>query len=321
MDIQLPDNQKNHATIVPAAGPAELASLEEQSIIDIYKEHGAILFRGFTLDLERFSEFAARFCSGFVTNKSVGREMLSQDGRVQTVNLGHGHFPLHPEMARVPWQPDIAWFACHQPARIRGETNLCDGIAAARAFSPELYSHLKSNSLEHREPVSDDWCRQYLQIPEITDEVLRAQSDEAFVHFSREDGQIYQTYVRPMLHKPMFSDSLAYGSFLVFARQQFMVRDFPTYLGGSEVPDSVVQEIATVTNAQAVSHQWQAGDLLMVDNTRFMHGRNPIGDPKTRRIYTQFGYVSFVPDDYPNADRHPWRHPDRDGRAFDERFS
>ena len=52
---------------------------------------------------------------------------------------------------------------------------------------------------------------------------------------------------------------------------------------------------------------WRAGDVLMLDNTRFMHGRTAILDANERLIASFFGYLGFaIPDseEPPNA---PWR--------------
>ena len=107
----------------------------------------------------------------------------------------------------------------------------------------------------------------------------------------------------------MFSEQLAYGNFLVFARRRLGVRYFPTYQDGSEVEDQLVDQIEALSNSLSFAHRWRKGDMLMLDNTRFMHGRNPIGDPQHRRIYTQFGYCSFVPPDYLNLAQQTWRDP------------
>ncbi len=103
----------------------------------------------------------------------------------------------------------------------------------------------------------------------------------------------------------MFIDEWAYGNFLVFARRRLQVKYFPCYLDGSEIPDEIVDEIESVTNSLACQIMWQKNDLVMLDNTRFMHGRNSIGDPQKRRIYTQFGYASFAPNNHPNMDCQP----------------
>ena len=56
--------------------------------------------------------------------------------------------------------------------------------------------------------------------------------------------------------------------------------------------------------------EWRKGDVLMLDNTRFMHGRTAIRDPGKRRIATYFGYLRFArpdPEEPPNA---VWRRED-----------
>jgi hypothetical protein len=52
----------------------------------------------------------------------------------------------------------------------------------------------------------------------------------------------------------------------------------------------------------------------MVDNSRFMHGRNQVLDPARRVIWTQFGYASFLDADSPLHEQ-IWRHTD-DPRAI-----
>ena len=269
---------------------SKIIDLDPNEIFSFYREHGGIHFRGFDLDLTLFSKFTDLFCSHYVSNESPGREILSDDGRIQSVNIGERHFPLHPEMAREPWQPEVAWFNCESPAKIQGQTTVCDGIRAAAAFPSDLKEYLKKNTLAHSLPTTLEWCSEYLKQPslKVTD-LERHSSDE--LKFEIKNGEMQRTYFRPMLHKPMFSDEWAYGNFLVFARKQLGVRHFPTLADGSEVPDQIVDEIEEITNSLASEIQWQKNDLVMLDNTRFMHGRNPIGDPQNRRIYTQFGYL------------------------------
>ena len=304
MNINLPI--KNQPTvIVEATTSNDISSLDTNEIKGLFKEHGAILFRGFSLDIDKFSNFSDRFCKSFVSNESPGREVLSKDGRVQTVNLGQLHFLLHPEISREPWQPDIAFFACETPSSIGGETTVCDGVAVVKAFSPELFSHLKSSKLAHTVPTTLDWGRKFLNKPEIQLSELLDDLSYKSVHFSMKDKELFRTYVRPMLHKPMFTDELAYGNFLVFARRRLQISYFPCYLDGSEILDNIVDEIENITNQFSSEIKWQKNDLVMLDNTRFMHGRNPIGDPQKRRIYTQFGYSSFAPKDHPNMDCQP----------------
>jgi hypothetical protein len=86
-------------------------------------------------------------------------------------------------------------------------------------------------------------------------------------------------------------------------------RQFPTFEDGSIVPDAIVEEIRDVSEGLTVAHRWQRGDLLMLDNSRFLHGRNPVGNVEEREIWTQFGYAGFLDDDDERL-AEPWRYTD-----------
>jgi hypothetical protein len=68
-----------------------------------------------------------------------------------------------------------------------------------------------------------------------------------------------------------------------------------------------VHQIKATSDAITLAVQWRAGDVLMLDNTRFMHGRNQILDGAERQIATYFGFLTFAkpgPGEILDA---PWR--------------
>ena len=108
----------------------------------------------------------------------------------------------------------------------------------------------------------------------------------------------------------MFVDAPAFGNFLLFARFNRHLSDFPLLDGGRPVPEAWLQAIKATGDRLAVAIGWRAGDLLMLDNTRFMHGRTAIADPEERRIASYFGYLDFaVPNPEEPADP-VWRRED-----------
>ena len=108
--IVAPELKEKYVTITPESEDEDLLSLDELTIRQLYKEYGALLFRGFELDSGIFSSFTSRFCNGAAFNDSSGREVIDKENNIQTVNLGEVAFPLHPELARVPWKPDVCFF-------------------------------------------------------------------------------------------------------------------------------------------------------------------------------------------------------------------
>ena len=104
----------------------------------------------------------------------------------------------------------------------------------------------------------------------------------------------------------MFSDELAFGNFLFFGRYFNRQRFFPTFENGEFVPDDLVAEVKAVSDQAEGPVAWQPGDIVILDNTRFMHGRRAILDLNNRHIATYFGYVHFAEVD--DRERHfPWR--------------
>lgn len=93
-----------------------------------------------------------------------------------------------------------------------------------------------------------------------------------------------RSFSRPALHHPMFAERLAFGNFLLFARFHQQRPDFPTLDDGSNVSDSWVEAIRAAASRLSAPIAWQRSDVLMLDNTRFMHGRNAITDPTERVI-------------------------------------
>ena len=125
----------------------------------------------------------------------------------------------------------------------------------------------------------------------------------------RSDGRVFRQFARPFLHRPLFDQRPVFGNFLLFARYMLGTRDFPRFEDGSVVPDNIVAALKSTSDSITVAHRWQAGDILMLDNSRFMHGRNEVIDPDERQIWTQFGYSSFLGDDDPRL-AEPWRYTD-----------
>jgi hypothetical protein len=71
-----------------------------------------------------------------------------------------------------------------------------------------------------------------------------------------------------------------------------------------------LQAIRATADQIGVAISWEAGDVLMLDNTRFMHGRTAIRDPGERMIATFFGYVGFANRDPEEPLMPLWRQRD-----------
>ncbi|WP_165356414.1 TauD/TfdA family dioxygenase [Sphingosinicella sp. BN140058] len=289
--------------LIEAAGAESILSLDRDGIVALYKAHGALLFRGFGADVAQFRAFARLFCSTSVFNESPGRRQIDPEHNILTVDGGVGAFNLHPELSREPWKPDAAFFGCLSAPKRGGATTICDGVALARSLPDEVKRGLAGRRLVYVKPTWPELLRYWLGTDNPSDQQLAAPPPSCPYGFRRLDGHVFRFFSRPALHRPMFIDAPAFGNFLLFARFNNNRPDHPLLDDGRPVPEAWLQAIKAAGDALAVAVAWQAGDVLMLDNTRFMHGRTAIIDRGERLIATFFGYVDFaIPDPEEPAD-------------------
>lgn len=296
--------------IVEAAGEA-LADLDDALVVDLYKRHGALLFRGFGADVPQFREFARRFSPTAVVNESPGRTPIDPQANIQSVDGGAGPFALHPELSREPWKPDLAMFCCLSAPSRGGQTIICDGVALVRELPAPVRSGLENRRLLYLNPVWPEMLDFWLGTPNPSAAQFAAPPPSCPYRFHRmPDGQIARFFTRPVFHKPMFTDAPAFGNFLLFARFTRGLADHPLLDDGRAVPEEWLQAIKATGDRLSAEIGWRAGDLVMLDNSRFMHGRTAITDLGERMIATYFGYVGFA---IPDAEEPPnalWRQRD-----------
>lgn len=281
--------------------------LDPAALIGLYKTHGALLLRGAAPDLAAFRDFAGQFCTSSVFNESPDRRMLDGDANIQSVNGGTAPFPLHPELSREPWKPDVCFFGCLVPPRAGGATTICDGVELVRRLPPVVRRGLEGRRLVYVQPATPHVLERWLGTDDPSDALLARPPPSCPYRFRRQDGMILRLFSRPALHRPMFVDEPAFGNFLLFSRFHNGNPAYPVLDDGHPLPEPWLQAIMAAGERLSIPIRWEAGDVLMLDNSRFMHGRTAIMDPDERLIASFFGYLTFaVPDAEEPADA-PWR--------------
>jgi hypothetical protein len=304
---RLPRLNINDVTITPTKEGDSLLLLDEKLIKEKFKARGVILFRGFDFDVDTFDIFTQRFCASSVHNQSKGRDTIKASANIQTVNLGTVPFALHPELARVPWKPDVCFFACGNPPSNGGETTICDGVQIVDKMPSKLLRRISSQRLLYKKPISPSALVGWFGTSNPSASLLKSPPHYSPFSFSVENNRIVSLFTPPFLHKPMFINRLAFGSFLLFSRYTLNQRTFPTFADGSPVDDAITEQIKNISDKLTLAIKWQKGDVLMLDNTRFLHGRNEINDENERLILSKFAYLNFSRHDSNTPADTPWR--------------
>lgn len=306
--LNLPEHARPYVLLEAEAGDCH-TDVDHERILALYKEHGALLLRGFAKSLDEFGAFASALCPVAVHNDSGNRATLGTGSSIQSVNLGTRPFPLHPELSREPWKPDSCFFYCIDPPPEGGATTICDGVAIVRNLPPDIRNLMEGRRLKYVMKAGRAQLEFWLGNPDPFGELLADPPPSCPYFFERVQGEIARCFTRPLLHRPMFTESLAFGNFLLFARYLRGVRTFPLLDDGSIVPDEWVEAVRLAAEPLTVPIAWQEHDLLVLDNTRFMHGRTEVTHPGQRLIATYFGYLDGAVPDVEEPSDPIWRTP------------
>jgi alpha-ketoglutarate-dependent taurine dioxygenase len=307
--IQLPEPGRPQVLIEATEEPG-LLHVDPEQIVALYKAHGALLLRGFGCDLPQLNSFARQFCATSVVNESPGRRPLDAMNNIQSADPGTKPFSLHPELSREPWKPDVAFFACLSAPSHGGATTICDGVELVRAMPDAVRQRLQGRRLLYIKKTWPELLEYWLGMADPGADLLADPPPDCPYRFRRVDGEIVRTFTRPALHRPMFANAPAFGNFLLFSRFSKKMIGYPRLDDGQPVPEAWLWAIKSTADRLSAAVAWQAGDVLMLDNTRFMHGRTAILDASERLIATFFGYLRFAlpdPEEPPNP---PWRRAD-----------
>lgn len=295
--------------IVSGDGSASLLTSENPEVFGLFRKHGAVLMRGFEADVDSFGDFARTFCPVPIFNESGKRVLLDQSGAVQSVNLGYKPFPLHPELSREPWRPDVAFFYCSAPPAQGGQTTVCDGAEIVRRLPADMREAMRGCRIRYAVPATPADLQYWLGRPDPDPATMLAPPPHCPFTFEYRGGMLTRCFTRPLLQRTRFQGELAWGNFLLFARYLRGVKTYPLLDDWSPVPDDWVEAVKHISDALTVPVGWQEGDVLMLDNSRFMHGRTQVVPGSDRMIATYFGYLADAEPDPEEPASPPWRSP------------
>lgn len=274
------------STVTP---PSDDVRLEEwiadqrELVQGTFAKTGAVLFRGFTLDVEGFEAVTRAFSERFVTNGAADRRTRGADGRTQTVTSGNGLVPPHAELAYTPFRPDTVWLYCTQPSANGGETFVCDGVEVWNTLDSRLRATFADRRLQYDLGVQKlQWFQHFLPHART---VLDAA--EALARFP---GATVPSTGATGLHLVYSCDpvpSTRFAGQLAFANS--VLAEPKVTLDGVPLSEDERRELFRRVSAHLIRHRWRAGDVLMIDNSRMMHGRSAFRD-ESRQVIVRLGF-------------------------------
>jgi len=266
-----------------------ILNLSLESNLKMFKSFGILLFRGFGVTYKEMKAFAEKFSSRFVLDKD--RPIVDPNNRYITlVDPGMHYVSPHCENANSPFRPDVVWFCCGVPAAQGGETLFWDGVRVWEEMSEELKNLFISKKIRFLQKFPGvDWKRFLGAGATIADVKKTLDCIEGLSYRINEDQSVSLEYICSAVVKTKYGNKYAFANSLISEYKN--PKAVVTFEDGSPIPLGVINQIQEVMNRLTEVINWESGDLVMIDNSRFLHGRRSFTDTR-RKIFSLLSYMN-----------------------------
>ena len=269
---------------VTLCGAGKLEEIDVDTVIQLFQKFSAVLLRGFEAGQDQFRTLSNKISSEFVTHLNFARKPYG-DRTLTGVSPGHGHFFAHAEMGYVPFRPDMAWFYCEQPARKGGETTIYDGVEVLKRLRPDTRKLFEQKRILFQLDIPSDVWSEMAPDKESFGLYLSRFDKGDFSYEFDEANQLHTRFVTSAITRTR------YGAYWAFCNS-LLDSSRPLFEDKGAIPKNALYDVISVTEALSIPVTWQAGDVLMLDNSRFMHGRREFEDDE-RKVLVRFSNIAF----------------------------
>jgi len=260
-----------------------IMQLPVSKILEDFKSFGLLLFRGFDVNYEQMKVFAEQFDATFLNQ--YNRPIVDLNNQFITlVDSGMHYIAPHCENANSPFRPDVVWFCCAVPAAEGGETLFWDGVEVWKAMSRELQQLFIDQKVRYVQKFLASHWQQFLGASATIDDVKKILDNMAGISYKiNQDESLILEYICSGVIKTKYGNQDAFANSIISEYRN--PRAIVTFANGSAIPVKVINEIQKILDDLIGFIPWMSGDLVMIDNSRFLHGRKSFND-KRRRIVT-----------------------------------
>jgi len=254
-------------------GKSELLNDSQfHEILKNFEESGVLYFSNLTSKPKNLVKFTDLFTKTY-SNDALRRSKRLDNEKIRNVDLGYQEIKLHSEASFSPACPEIIWFYCVKPPKKNsGKTTFCDGVKLWEKLSgttkkfflqePVCYSLKIPVDKKIKGKGKKPW---FLNNPGVRDCYL--DFDEKIVSFD---------YIKFAVHESRIPNKLAFANHLFVTLESEPQLISRKMYSGKEIPSEIIEEIQSVSKKITKKIDWKAKDLIMLDNFRFMHGREAI---------------------------------------------
>lgn len=268
---------------------AERSSLKEKLI-----EHGAILFRNFSVtSAEDFDALVSQWSDDHLkyVYRSTPRSKVTEHVVTSTSYPANMEIPLHNENSYHNQWPMTVAFCCLEAASEGGQTPIASMRAVTADIGPGLMETFERRKVEYvrhyhkgvdlswqtvfqtesREDVQAYCHGNHIACEWIHGDLLRTSSIAQGVANHPVTGEKIFFNQAHLFHVSSLGDD--YSEVLISMYGMNRLPRHARFGDGGEIPDVDLRRVSDAFKKNEIAFNWQKGDVLFLDNMTYAHGR------------------------------------------------
>lgn len=302
MNIRETAHTRVGGLIVTSLNEGDVNLLSKTYLLTQLAEHGYLVLRGFQHSIDQFSQLV-RHTSGRI---SLDPARSFSGDTAQKVDAGYDKVGLHCENGNSPFWPDLCWFYCQQAPTQGSQTTVCDGKQVYQHLSPAARAAFSAQEIVYSRRVEEQKWKTYAfhalaaqenapaSLEETTlDHLLSLTAGCAGARITlNDDGAIRYAFQTPAIRASRLNPAERHNfANSLFGPSNHYEKPVITFANGDDIPADLLAEADAVCDRFTFDIGWQHGDIVLIDNTRVMHGRRRIED-KARTIFNALSYLA-----------------------------
>jgi alpha-ketoglutarate-dependent taurine dioxygenase len=280
---------------------------------------GGIVWRGFPVKgpdqfaefLGPFTPFSKGYVAGLTDRKTIKGKVMESTRSPENFNI-----LLHQEMSYLPDNPRLIAFYCNRPAEQGGQTIIGDMRGLLEALPESLRRKFDRGAVYGRhfrnEDDKDDWRAdpryghaswQYWFDTDDKQRLSAQLGERGITYQWLDDGSLkYWTKLPATTNHPATGELISFNQLYAQTPHRLCVGDgyidmiasaygthterpyFLSFGDGSPFTDADFMAIHEEMERRKVEFEWQAGDVMLLDNKLTGHGRTPFRGPRDVQV-------------------------------------
>ena len=296
LDVDLAPGKPPMLRVANTATPSSWAAEHREALRAVLIEHGSVLVRG--LGLRDVAEIAAvfrRLATGLMIEREAFAPRRTYSDGVYSSSTWPPNQPMcmHHELSYALEFPGLMLFACLAAPIKGGATGVADATTVLNALPPELVARFKREGWLLTRGYNDEIGASVVEAFGTEDRGAIATYCRANeIEFAwQPDGGLRTKQRRSAVVRHPITGQRCWFNQIAFLSEWTLDPEVREYLldvygadglpfntrfgNGDAIGEDVVHLLNQVYEAHTAREPWQAGDLMLADNIRTAHSREP----------------------------------------------